>query len=102
VEAQELLARLALEDDNKAKAEAEAKRALALDSNSVQAKAILATLDWLADKKESPWDPHAAKGYETAGHFFMLNRRYEESVCVLPQKPLPSIRSLTPRARSLA
>jgi tetratricopeptide (TPR) repeat protein len=80
VEAQELLARLALEDDNKAKAEAEAKRALALDSNSVQAKAILATLDWLADKKESPWDPHAAKGYETAGHFFMLNRRYEESV----------------------
>jgi len=80
VEAQELLARLALEDDDKAKAEAEAERALALDANSVQAKAILATMDWLADKKESPWDPHAAKGYETAGHFFMLNRRYEESV----------------------
>ncbi len=80
VEAQELLARLALEDDNKAEAEAETKRALALDPNSVQAKAILATMDWLADKKESPWDPHVAKGYETAGHFFMLNRRYEESV----------------------
>jgi tetratricopeptide (TPR) repeat protein len=80
VEAQELLARLALEDDDKGKAEAEAERALALDANSVQAKAILATMDWLADKKESPWDPHAAKGYETAGHFFMLNRRYEESV----------------------
>ncbi len=80
VEAQELLARLALEDDNRAKAEAEAKRALALDADSVQAKAILATLDWLADKKESAWDPYAAKGYETAGHFFMLNRRYEESV----------------------
>jgi tetratricopeptide (TPR) repeat protein len=80
VEAQELLARLALEDDNKTKAEAEAKRALELDANSVQAKAILATLDWLADKKDSSWDPHAAKGYETAGHFFMLNRRYEESI----------------------
>ena len=80
VEALELLARLALEDDNKAKAEAEAKRALDLDANSVQAKAILAAMDWLADKKESPWDPHAAKGYETAGHFLMLNRRYEESV----------------------
>ena len=80
VEAQELLARLALEDDNRTKAETEAKRALALDANSVQAKAILATMDWLADKKESPWDPHAATGYETAGHFFMLNRRYEESV----------------------
>jgi len=80
VEAQELLARLALEDDNRGNAEAEAKRALALDANSIQAKAILATLDWLADKSESPWDPYAAKGYETAGHFFMLNRRYEESV----------------------
>jgi len=80
VEAQELLARLALEDDNKTKAEAEAKRALELDANSVQAKAILATLDWLADKKDSSWNPHAAKGYETAGHFFMLNRRYEESI----------------------
>jgi tetratricopeptide (TPR) repeat protein len=80
VEAQELLARLALEDDNKEKAEAEAKRALKLDANSIQAKAILATMDWLADKKESGWDPHAAKGYETAGHFFMLNRRYEDSV----------------------
>ncbi len=80
VEAQELLARLALEDDDRTRAEAEAKRALELDLNSVQAKAILATLDWLADKKESAWDTHAAKGYETAGHFFMLNRRYEESV----------------------
>jgi tetratricopeptide (TPR) repeat protein len=80
VEAQELLARLALEDDNKAKAQAEARRALALDANSIQAKAILATMDWLADKQESPWAPHAAKGYETAGHFFMLNRRYEESI----------------------
>jgi tetratricopeptide (TPR) repeat protein len=80
VEAQELLARLALEDDDKPKAEAAAKHALELDANSVQAKAILATLDWLADKKDSPWDPHAAKGYETAGHFFMLNRRYEDSV----------------------
>ena len=80
VEAQELLARLALEDDDRAKAEAAAKHALELDANSVQAKAILATLDWLADKKDSSWDPHAAKGYETAGHFFMLNRRYEESI----------------------
>jgi tetratricopeptide (TPR) repeat protein len=80
VAAQELLARLALEDDNKAKAAEEAHKALEIDPNSVQAKAILATIDWLADKKETPWDPHAAPGYETAGHFFMLNRRYEESV----------------------
>jgi tetratricopeptide (TPR) repeat protein len=79
-EAQELLARLALEDNDNAKAEEEAKKALAIDPNSVQGKAILATLDWLADKKDTPWDPHAARGYETAGHFFMINRRYDESI----------------------
>lgn len=80
VEAQELLARLALEDNNDTRARDEAHKALDMNPNSVQAKAILATMDWLADKKDSPWDPHDARGYETAGHFFMLNRRYTESV----------------------
>jgi tetratricopeptide (TPR) repeat protein len=80
LEAQELLARLALEDNNNEKAAAEAKNALAIDRNSVQGKAILASMDWLADKKDSPWDPHDARGYETAGHFFVLNRRYEEGI----------------------
>jgi tetratricopeptide (TPR) repeat protein len=80
VEAQELLARLALEDNNNGKASEEAHKALALDKDSIAGKAILATMDWLADKKDSTWDPHAAKGYEIAGHFFMLNRRYEESI----------------------
>ena len=36
VEAQELLARLALEDNNNPKATEEAKKALAIDSNSVR------------------------------------------------------------------
>ena len=80
VEAQELLARLALEDNNNEKAASEAKKALALDSHSVQAKAILATMDWLADKKDSEWDPHEARGYETAADFFTLNRRYDDSI----------------------
>jgi cellulose synthase operon protein C len=80
LEAQELMARLALEDNNNDKASLEAKKALALDANSVQAKAILATMDWLADKKDTPWDPHDARGYETAGHFFTLNRRYTEAI----------------------
>jgi tetratricopeptide (TPR) repeat protein len=79
-EAQALLASLALEDNNNAKAAEEAHKALALDANSVEAKAVLATLDWLADKKETQWDPHAAKGYELAGHFFVINRRYEEGI----------------------
>ena len=80
VEAQELMARLALEDSNNARAVSEAKKALELDPHSVQGKAILATMDWLADKKDTPWDPHDARGYETAGHFFTLNRRYAEAI----------------------
>ena len=80
LEAQELLARIALEDNNNPKAVEEAKKALAIDGNSVQGKAILATIDWLSDKKDTQWDPHAARGYETAGRFFVLNRRYEEGI----------------------
>src|SRR5262249_40018166 len=80
VEAQELLARLALEDNNNAKATEEAKKALALNPDSIQGKAILASIDLLADKKDSQWDPHDARGYETIGHFFTLNRRYDEGI----------------------
>ena len=40
VEAQELLARLALEDNDNPKAAEEAKKALTLDANSVQGKAV--------------------------------------------------------------
>ena len=80
VEAQELLARMALEDNDNPKAIEEAKKALAMDPKSEQGKAILATIDWLADKRETAWDPHTAKGYETVGHFFVMNRRYEEGI----------------------
>jgi tetratricopeptide (TPR) repeat protein len=80
LEAQELLAQIALEDNDNAKATEEAKKALAIDSKSVQGKAILASIDWLADKKETAWDPHDAKGYATVGHFFVINRRYEEGI----------------------
>ena len=77
----------------------EAKRALELDPHSVRGKP-LATMDWLADKKDSSWDPHAAKGYETAGHFFMMNRRYEESVAFY-RKAIALDPALIRRARSL-
>jgi tetratricopeptide (TPR) repeat protein len=80
VEAQELLARLALEDDNRTRASEEAHKALALDANSAAGKAVLASIDWLADKKETQWDPNDARGYELAAHFFILNRRYDEAI----------------------
>ena len=80
LEAQELLAKLALEDNDDARASEEAQKALKIDANSVQAKAVLAAMDLLADKKETPWDPRDAAGYESIGRFFVLNRRYDEGI----------------------
>jgi len=80
VEAQELLARLALEDNDPAKAAEEAHKALDMSANATQAKAILATIDWLNDKPGTAWDPHSGTAYETAGRIFVLNRRYEEGI----------------------
>jgi len=80
VEAQELLARLALEDNDPAKAAEEAHKALDMSANATQAKAILATIDWLNDKAATPWDPHDGAAYETAARIFVLNRRYEEGI----------------------
>jgi len=84
-EADELKARIALEDDNHKDAKADAEAALAIDPNAVDAQAILATLDLLADK-DSPWleklakNPNRGKGYETIAHFFVINRRYEDGI----------------------
>lgn len=80
VEAQEILAIFAMEDNNTKAAEEEAHKALTLDPKAVQARAVLAVIDWLADKKDTQWDPHDARGYELAGHLFMLNRRYDECI----------------------
>jgi tetratricopeptide (TPR) repeat protein len=80
VEAQELLARLALEDSDPAKAAEEAHKALDMSAHATQAKAILATIDWLNDKPDTPWDPHDGAAYETAARIFVLNRRYEEGI----------------------
>ena len=87
LEAQELLARLALEDNNIAKAVEEADKALALSPKALNAMAIRATIDWMDDKTDSPWlgrifaiDPKYGEAYATAGYFFVMNRRYEEGI----------------------
>jgi tetratricopeptide (TPR) repeat protein len=51
-----------------------------MSANAIQAKAILATIDWLNDKPATPWDPHDGAAYETAARIFVLNRRYEEGI----------------------
>ncbi len=87
VEARELLAYLALEDGNEAKAIEEADRALRTSAEALDALAIRATIDWMNDRAETPWidrilavNPAYGEAYATAGHFFVLNRRYEEGI----------------------
>ena len=87
VEARELIARIALEDNNPEKAAAEAKKALDISPEALDAMSILATIDLLNDKKTTEWterifkiNPVYGKAYETAGHFFVINRRYDEGI----------------------
>jgi cellulose synthase operon protein C len=81
-QAHELMAKIALEDDNQKKAESEADAALAIQSDALEATAVKASIDLLSDK-ESPWVAkigNRGKGYETIAHFYMINRRYEDSI----------------------
>ncbi|HSB13795.1 MAG TPA: tetratricopeptide repeat protein [Bryobacteraceae bacterium] len=86
-EPRELLARLALEDGNPRKAAEEADMALSIDPESLDAMAIRAAIDWLEDKPGTPWigrvlkvNPVYGEAYALAGHFLVLNRRYEEGI----------------------
>jgi cellulose synthase operon protein C len=87
VEARELLARIALEDNHPEKAVEEAKKALDTSNEALEALSILATVDWLDDKPGKEWidrvfkiNPTYAEAYATAGHFFVINRRYDEGI----------------------
>jgi Flp pilus assembly protein TadD len=87
VEARELIASVTLEDNHPEKAAEEAKKALEMSSEALDAMSILATIDWLDDKQDSPWmarvlkiNPSYGTAYETAAHFFVINRRYAEGI----------------------
>jgi len=87
VEARELLARIALEDNHPEKAVEEAKKALETSGEALNALSILATVDWLDDKSGKEWidrvfkiNPAYGDAYSTAGHFFVINRRYDEGI----------------------
>jgi tetratricopeptide (TPR) repeat protein len=86
-EAHELIARVSLEDNNPKKAAEAAKKALEISGEALDALAVLGTIDLLDDKKESPWmnrifqiNPRYGDAYALAGHFFVINRRYEEGI----------------------
>ena len=86
-EAEELIARVELEDGHPDKADEAAKRALAISPEALDAMAVLGTIDLLNDKAESPWmakmlaiNPVYGNGWAIAAHFFIINRRYEEGI----------------------
>jgi tetratricopeptide (TPR) repeat protein len=81
-QAHELMARMALEDDDHKLAASEADAALAIEPTALDALAVHASIDLLADK-ESPWLAkigNRGKGFETIAHFFVINRRYEDGI----------------------
>src|SRR5579864_2139734 len=91
-DAHELLAYLALEDNDEERAAKEADQALAISGEALDALAIRAVIEWLDDKAETPhlenqWidrvlkiNPAYGEAYATAGHFFVINRRYTEGI----------------------
>ncbi|MEP6961784.1 MAG: tetratricopeptide repeat protein, partial [Acidobacteriota bacterium] len=88
-QARELLARMHLEDNNPEKAAADAKEALQISPEALQAMAILATIEMMDDKPATEWldrifkiNPKYGEAYETMGHFFVINRRYDEGIAL--------------------
>jgi tetratricopeptide (TPR) repeat protein len=86
-EAQELLARLALEDNQPDQARKEAERALLMDPKSLKAESVLASADLMEHKDASKWlnriaSEHSGQGsgFETIGYFLQINRRYDDGI----------------------
>jgi cellulose synthase operon protein C len=86
-EAHELLANLALEDSDTAQATAEADAALKLSPEALDAMAVRASIEVLADRAPDDWFGKIAAvnstygpGYALVGHHLTLNGRYMEGV----------------------
>ncbi len=84
-QAHEQLAYLALEDNDEDAAAKEADKALAISPEALDGMAIHLAIDLLHDKTDSPWadrilkvNPAYGEAYTTVGHFFFINRRYDE------------------------
>jgi tetratricopeptide (TPR) repeat protein len=86
-QANELLAYLALEDNDPEKAREQAQKALAISSEALDGMAVLASMDWLNGNPQSEWmqrilkiNPVYGQAYATGAHFFEINRRYTEAI----------------------
>ena len=86
-EARELLANLLLEDSDEEKAFAEADAALKISPEALDAMAIHAAIEILADRSPDAWfekirqvNPAYGPGYALVAHHLVLNRRYEDGI----------------------
>jgi cellulose synthase operon protein C len=86
-EAHELLARLALEDSQPDEAAAEADAALKISADSLDAMAVHASIELLADRSPDTWfarisaiNPSYGQGYALTAHHLILSGRYGDGV----------------------
>lgn len=87
VEAHELMANLMLQDSDPAGAFKEADEALKLSNEALDAMAIHAAIELLADRSPDMWldkirqvNPGYGEGYELVADHLVLNRRYREGI----------------------
>jgi len=86
-DAHELMAQLALENDDRDAASAEADKALALQADALDAMATHAAIELLSDRAPDAWfaritaiNPHYGEGYALVAHQLELHYRYEDAV----------------------
>jgi Flp pilus assembly protein TadD len=86
-EPHELMAELALENDDRDAAAAEADKAIALKNDSLDAMAIHAATELLADRSPDAWlakiqaiNPAYGEGYAQVAHQLEMHYRYEDAV----------------------
>jgi len=86
-EAHELLADLALANDDRDMAAAEADKAIALESDALDAMAIHAALELIANRSPEAWldkmravNPNYGEGYARVAHQLELHYRYQDAV----------------------
>ncbi len=87
VEAHELMADLALEDSDTKEAVHQADEAIELSGEALDAMAIHAAVELLADRSPDAWldkiravNPTYGEGYALVAHHLVLNRRYDDGV----------------------
>ena len=86
-EAHELMAQLELENGDRNAAAAEADKAIALESDALDAMAIHAAIELIADRSPNAWlakiqaiNPGYGESYALVAHELELNYRYEDAV----------------------